>query len=246
MKEWYKTAFSKDYVRIYQHRDFSEAEEFVDSLLSHLVLPDHPLCLDLGCGFGRHLAYLNDKGVKTYGIDLSSDLLEFASNSEAAKGFLIQADMRSIPFSRNFDFVFSFFSSFGYFSDDAENLKVLKEISRILKPSGGFLIDYMNSHHAKENLIEEDHKKSPDFELRQRRWINQQTNSIEKELLIKDDQGEKKIRESLKLYDVDDFLTFFSQARLKVTKLLGDYKGALFNKEASRLILIGEKRECGT
>ena len=246
MDEWYKTAFSRDYIRIYQHRDSSEAEGFVNRLLSQITLPGHPFCLDLGCGFGRHLAYLNNNGVKTVGIDLSSDLLEFASKTEATRGLLIQADMRAIPFSANFDFVFSFFSSFGYFADDAENLMVLKEIYRVLKPTGGFVIDYMNARFTKENFVAEDHKQFPEFELRQRRWVNHHTNSIEKELLIKDADGEKKFRESLKLYGVDDFLKFCSQANLKVTKMLGDYDGSLFNDQANRLIVIGEKRECGT
>ena len=243
MENWYERAFSKDYIRIYKHRDSSEAQEFIDNLLLHTPLPHNPLCLDLACGFGRHLTHLNEKGIRTYGIDLSHDLLHVASQSKTNKGMLIRGDMRRLPFSSRFDFVFSFFSSFGYFAEDFENLNVLKEISRVLKFNGGFLIDYMNSRYILKNLIPDDCQQFPDFELRQKRWMDPHLNTVEKELTIKDNQGERVIRESLKLYTPDDFSVFCRDAGLTITKKLGSYYGETFNDESRRLILIGEKNE---
>ena len=243
MENWYKHAFSKDYIRIYKHRDSSEAQQFVDNLLLHTPLPHNPLCLDLACGFGRHLTHLNEKGIKTYGIDLSRDLLQVASQSKTNKGMLICGDMRRLPFLSRFDFVFSFFSSFGYFAKDLENFNVLKEISRVLKLNGGFLIDYMNSRYVLKNLISSDYQQFPDFEMRQERWVNKDINTVEKELTIKDSQGERIIRESLKLYTLDDFLVFCRDSGLTITKTLGNYNGETFNDESRRLILIGEKSE---
>ena len=242
MKNWFRDAFSKDYIRIYKHRDSTEAEEFIDYLLSRINLPAGAMCLDLGCGFGRHLAHLNRKNIRTYGVDLSQDLLDFASESTPNVGRLVRADMRRLPFSTNFDFVFSFFSTFGYFVTDLENLEVIKEISRVLKPNGGFLIDYMNSCYVKDSLTAEDHQQFPDFELRQRRRINERTNAVEKELSIKDDEGERVIKESLKLYEAEHFSAFCRDAGLIIKELLGSYDGEAFRDQSKRLIVIGEKR----
>ena len=45
-----------------------------------------------------------------------------------------------IPFGRNaFDIVFNFFTSFGYFDDPSEDLKVVNNIYLALKPGGSIV-----------------------------------------------------------------------------------------------------------
>ena len=125
--EWYKSAFSKDYIRIYKHRSPDEAKATIDKLLELITLPDNAHCLDLCCGFGRHLEYLNELGIDTVGMDLSQDLIDHSS--ELIKDRISQGDMRQLPYNdQRFNFIFSFFTSFGYFSDDSENQKVINEI----------------------------------------------------------------------------------------------------------------------
>ena len=67
-------------------------------------------------------------------------------------------DMLSLPFEREFDAVYSFFTSFGYFGDD-ENEQVLAGIARALKPGGRFLLDILEGsplvaeHHATAQIV---------------------------------------------------------------------------------------------
>lgn len=51
--------------------------------------------------------------------------------------------MRHIPFSNEFDGAINLFSSFGYFLNEKDDLKVLQGILRSLKPGGVFVIDNM-------------------------------------------------------------------------------------------------------
>lgn len=243
MENWYKESFTQDYVRIYQHRDKVEAESTVDRLLDVVSLPENPLCLDLCCGFGRHLSYLNKKGIPSYGIDLSQDLIAEVVASTNVGDRVVRGDMRNLPFVSTFDFVFSFFSSFGYFSDDQENILVLKEISRVLKPGGGFLIDFLNSRNIKQNLKEDDHREHQDFSVTQRRWINTDINTVEKELTVKDARGTRTYRERVKLYDLEDFKRFCLAGGLAITQTFGDADGNPFRDNSNRLIMIGEKIE---
>ncbi len=58
-----------------------------------------------------------------------------------------------VPFRNNyFDYTFNFFSSFGYFESDAENIDVLRNISLGLKKNGIVAIDFMNIKKVIENL----------------------------------------------------------------------------------------------
>jgi len=61
------------------------------------LMPPEALVLDLGCGAGRDVATLGQRGCRVIGIDLSIGLLREAQNR--LSGEFIQGDMRSIPFS---------------------------------------------------------------------------------------------------------------------------------------------------
>jgi SAM-dependent methyltransferase len=70
------------------------------------------------------------------------------ARAEAAAGGLpveyVEGDMRSLPWADgSFDPVISWFTSFGYFSDE-ENRRVLQEAYRVLRPGGRLLIENNN------------------------------------------------------------------------------------------------------
>ena len=73
--------------------------------------------------------------------------------------------MRQLPYyDKHFDFIFSFFTSFGYFSDDSENQKVINEIYRCLKEDGGVIMDFLNPHRVKATLVSEDQQDFGDMQ----------------------------------------------------------------------------------
>jgi len=90
--------------------------------------------LDLGCGDGVLTNYLNTKKSKAYGIDYSSEAINFAKEKTASKNInFIQGSAYELPFSDNyFDAIVS--------SDVIEHLdnvdKYLEEIKRVLKYDG--------------------------------------------------------------------------------------------------------------
>ena len=239
--DWFRRAFSHDYVRIYRHRDQAEAERTISALLALLPLTPGTRCLDLCCGFGRHLALLRGRGLDAWGVDLSGELLSVAVQQSSNARRLVQADMRALPFGQDFDLVLSFFSSFGYFADDHQNLLALKELARVLRPGGKFLMDFLNAPRVRRTLVPEDEQTFPDFSLRQRRWIDQVNRSVEKELRLTDERGERVYRESVKLYELADFQRFFSAAGLRLTQVLGEPGGQAYHDDAPRLILLGER-----
>ena len=71
-KEWFESWFdSKYYHTLYKSRDHSEAEEFIDNLLTFLSPTPNSQFIDIACGKGRHSQFINQKGFKVVGFDLS-------------------------------------------------------------------------------------------------------------------------------------------------------------------------------
>ena len=97
--------------------------------------------LDLACGPGRHCLELGRRGYAATGLDFSPGLLTIAhtkARAVARTPTFSCGDMRSLPWrTASFRSALLLGNSFGYYSD-TENLRVLQELRRVLRP-GGFL-----------------------------------------------------------------------------------------------------------
>jgi SAM-dependent methyltransferase len=145
---WYREWFGEEYLGLYSHRDEQEAEAHVDFVERRLGRPAPRAVLDLASGAGRHTAALRRRGYRALGVDLSLTLLAHARGLPRVAG-----DMRCLPFAAgSFGWVLNFFTSFGYFEKEAENLQVLEQICRALAPRGQFLIDLMNRAYTLRHL----------------------------------------------------------------------------------------------
>jgi len=150
---WFEVAFGAHYPALYAHRDRAEAALCFDLLPTMAPLSPHgKLVLDLGCGDGRHLEFLVKAGLPCVGLDLSSPLLELASQrSQGAP--LIRGDMRAIGLKeQSLDSVLSLFTAFGYFGPLQDNAVVVEGVSRILCSGGHWFLDYFNCDQVVQEL----------------------------------------------------------------------------------------------
>lgn len=115
--------------------------------------------LDLCCGQGRHSINLAKKypAVEFHGLDHSQYLLDLAVNraKDAGTGNIVFSigEARQISASDgSFDLVILMGNSFGTYSDEADNTRLLKEVSRVLKPEGMFLIDLVSAEYTKSSF----------------------------------------------------------------------------------------------
>jgi ubiquinone/menaquinone biosynthesis C-methylase UbiE len=112
----------------------SNADEEIDRLINGFACES---LLDVGCGEGRIMEMLWKEGRKISGIDISPEMIKQADHRLAGKARLVVGDSELLPWpDREFDAVICIFSFHHYPRPTA----VLKEMSRVLKPDGLFLI----------------------------------------------------------------------------------------------------------
>ena len=236
-KEWFNTPH---YHLLYKNRDFSEAEKFIDNIIEYLNPTEDSNFLDLACGKGRHSIYINKKGYDVTGVDLSEESILFANQKRSDSLRFDTHDMRDIYREDKFNYIFNLFTSFGYFEDDQEDIKVLEAVNKELKPDGIFVFDYLNAQFVIDQLIPQEtvRRDNIDFEI---------TKSVENNFVVKNidfkDKGEiYHFQEKVKLLSLDNLKEYFMQASLEIENIFGDYDLNPFDlKKSNRLILVAKK-----
>jgi 2-polyprenyl-3-methyl-5-hydroxy-6-metoxy-1,4-benzoquinol methylase len=244
-KEWFRKWFdSPFYQKLYINRNEKEAALFINELIDELHPLDNSRMLDLGCGYGRHSKCLARKGFDVTGIDLAASSIREAKKMENSLLRFYQQDMRT-PFGKNlFDYVFNFFTSFGYFDDPSDDHKVIANIAAALKPGGILVMDYINAALAEKKLIATEEKDVDGIIYHITRWTNEEY--IFKKIVIDEKLFGQPIEyiERVRKFSVADFEKLFSSHYLQVTNVYGDYRLNKYEKDSSsRIILIAKKNQ---
>jgi SAM-dependent methyltransferase len=237
---WYQEWFGEEYLELYAHRDEEEARQQV--AFFHRVLGDATRelrgpVLDLACGMGRHIQELQLLGYPSIGCDLSYTLLRTGIREYGSMA-VTRADMRLLPFGdARFAALVNFFTSFGYFSEEDENVQVVREMARVLRPGAQFLFDYLNVDRELENLVQRETRQTPMGAVRIERWFDRSDRSFNKRMTI----GEKRYLERVRGYDLDEISAMFASCNLSIQQAFGDFDGSTFTRTSPRLILVGSR-----
>ena len=156
---WWRDIFNANYLRtdgdVVEDPDITTAD--VDAFLQLVDVPQDGSILDLCCGQGRHVLELARRGyTNLWGVDRSHYLISRAKNIARQRGYTInfrEGDARKLRFPDDkFDLIYLAGNSFGYFESIEDDISVLQELRRLLKPNGQLLIDftdgdYLHNHY---------------------------------------------------------------------------------------------------
>ncbi len=242
--DWPIAFFDDDYLKLYAPRLTEERTrleaEFIEGALG---LKAGARVCDLACGTGRHAIEMARRGYRVTGFDFNAKYLELAA--AAAKDANAQVtwtcgDMRELGFERSFDAVYSYFTSFGYFSDE-ENEKVLAGIARALVPGGKLLIDLLNRDQILTHPSQRSWVQRPDGALLMEEiTLDLVTSRVtSRQILIEPGAGSRMTKEyDLRTYTCAELSALMRRHGLTVERVLGGPDGSEYSSESRRLVLV--------
>ncbi len=237
-EEWFNSPF---YHTLYQHRDDNEARAFIENLMGFLKLDKQSHIVDLACGKGRHAVNMNQMGYQVTGLDLAEDNIAEAKVFENDRLKFYQHDMRHHFPNLKAHLVTNLFTSFGYFSNAADNLKTLNAVRKMLQYKGILVIDFLNATKVVHNLVEEETKTVDDITFHIERY--HQKGKIVKEIKFEHLGKPYHFYERVQSLELSDFKFLLANAGFKVRNLFGDYNLNPFRADSSdRLIIVAQKR----
>lgn len=129
------------YDTIYKNvgKDYAgEAEKVCQLARQHQKSDGHAL-LDVACGTGLHVSYLQTS-FQVEGIDLDEGMLAVARQNHPGIPFH-HADMRDFDLHTQFDVITCLFSAIGYMENTSQLNQAVASMTRHLKPGGVLLIE---------------------------------------------------------------------------------------------------------
>ena len=157
--DWWKNIFNSLYLKtdgdVVENNSLTVKE--IDEYVNILKITKDDRILDLCCGQGRHSIELFKRGfINVEGLDRSHYLIQKAKTNSKSEKLDIkfrEGDARKISYQADtFNIVTILGNSFGYFETVNDDLRVLKEVFRVLRPWGKLLIDVTDGKYIKENF----------------------------------------------------------------------------------------------
>jgi SAM-dependent methyltransferase len=140
---------SDPYEEIAHYYD-AENADLVEDLAAYTLLAERfggPV-LDVGCGTARVALHLADQDFAVTGIESSTAMLEHArAKPRIERVKLIEGSAVDVQAGEAFGLAVLAFSTFQHFHAQDEQLRVLANIARHLRPGGGIVLDLSNPVH---------------------------------------------------------------------------------------------------
>ncbi len=244
---WYRTFFGDAYLRIYAAFLTPErtAQE-VEGIVTLLALPPGSRILDLACGYGRHAIPLAERGYQVTGQDLSAEFLAKAKADADARGVpmrWVHSDMREIPFADEFDAVINIFTAFGYLESEADDLKVLRQVHKALKPGGVFLQEMRHRESLIRHYLPSTITRHEDGLLvLEEHQFNLLTSRNEVRVTVLHPDGQRaEYHHAARIYSLTELARMLEEAGLKVEASYGGLDGSRLTLDSRRLAVLSRK-----
>jgi SAM-dependent methyltransferase len=251
-RPWWDELFSDEYIRTMDQLEPKVARREVDFIEESLGLERHAIVLDLACGMGEITNELASRGYGVVGLDYSTGMLARAQAAAKARQredadyrppSYVQSDMRELAYDEEFDGVYCWSTSFGFF-DEETNANLLTRINRALRQGGLLLIDVVNRDYVAprtpslvwfegEGAVCMDDVHVDFFSSRMKM----------KRTAMFEGGSSRELEYSIRLYTLHELGKLLHEAGFKVLEVTGHpaHRGVFFGAESPRVIVLAEK-----
>jgi SAM-dependent methyltransferase len=231
---------------IFSAARLQSASTEVERIIELLEMVPGASVLDLCCGVGRHSLEFARRGYAVSAVDRTRAYLERAraqAGSEGLKVEFVESDACSFSCPGTFDAAISMLTSFGYFEDPADDLKVMQDLHTALRSGGRLLIDLNGKEviarnfrdrewwrHDDGTLVLQERKIWSGWDWMDSRWI-----------LIGEDGKTWEGTISTRPYSGVELKELLRHAGFSAVRLHGNLAGAPYDERAERLIAVATK-----
>jgi len=226
------------------------APQEVDQIIALLGIQPGAAVLDLCCGIGRHSLEFALRGYSVTGVDRTAAYLQTARQVAAVPGVTvewIEADAREFVRPNAFDHAINMYTSFGYFEDPAEDLRMAENVFHSLKPGGSLMMDLMGKERLARIFAACSWEQLPDGSLfLQERAIKDDWTWIENRWILIKDGKQQEFTLGHRLYDGAGLRALLLEAGFASVALYGTMDGAPYDNDARRLVAVAHKAKSTT
>jgi SAM-dependent methyltransferase len=225
---------------------WAEVPAVVDAIERLVGLEPGAAVLDACCGPGRHSLELASRGYRVTGIDLTEAYLEAARESALGLGSplegpnprFIRADLREYSTDTPFDLAINLYSSFGYFSDPADDLAALRRIRAALRPGGALVLETTGKETAARDFTAGESFERGGWEVRTEYAVVGPWDGLRNRWVLS--RGSEVVDRSfvLRLYSGKELERALAAAGFAESRILGGLDGSLYDQSAASLVAI--------
>ena len=195
---------------------------------------------------GRHAVEFARLGFTVTGVDRSRFLLERArerADSAAVAVEWVLDDMREFQRRKTFDLACNLFTSYGYFAQEADNLRVLRNVRESLRDGGTFVMDMVGRERMQHRGLEPRHTQFADGAvLIQQPHLNEDGERLANEWTVVQADGQSRsYRFEHYLYSGEELRCRLLNCGFADVRLYGDLRGSPYGPEALRLVAVATK-----
>ena len=246
---WWEVLFQIHEYATYPESAAELTASEVDFLEAVLMLAPDLSMLDLGCGNGRHMFELAQRGYRVEGLEWAEPLVEHVAaqlQERHSTARIIHGDMRELDELGPYDVILVMNSSFGFWSD-AEHRRWLHSISTALSPGGRLVLQCINPYQIGAYMQQYQrgwHQVGPGYVLRESAF-NPHNGCIETAYRYIEPEGGEAFHpgERIRLYTYPELSAMVQQAGLQPTSVFGDaiLPVVAFDAHSQWQVLIAQK-----
>ena len=169
--------------------------------------------LELGAGDCKSSFYINQNFSSYFVSDLSLQMLKVGDD----KLKKVVADMRRLPFKKEFDVIFSIFDSVNYLLTGDDFVSFLSESKRILSQDGIITFDASLEKNSTKNIKRLNRKgKFSGIKYKQESYFDKKTRIHSNIVNMKIDDVDYLEKHEQMIYEFEEYFVFAEEANLRV------------------------------
>ncbi len=243
-KGWHDAFFGSLYQQVLANQFSSAQTKSQLALVRRLLRLRKPMrVLDVPCGMGRLALALAEQGLRMTGVDFNAAYLRRARREAGRRNLdmrFVQADMRRLAFEAEFDAVFNWFGSFGYFSD-RDNLRVAECAFAALRPGGRFLVEGLNQSWLRTHLRSSDEWAVGGVRIENRRAWDAKHSRVRDTWTMSKGRQRERHRISIRLFNGSEMRALLRSVGFRDIQLLGGRPIGPLTRHSPRLIAVATR-----